>query len=181
MANTAATGWIGKIYENLRVLISNCPTFQTWTGTASAAEALERIHFERLPNPRDGEEHTLAELQAARPFAILGIDTDEDGMVFEKIGGGAGIVYRPYGRMLVTLEDNVNPNDLDDPRESFIKFANNVDGLLTDFDELAGTGTYIHLNTFGVNEGPFRALPDEIPTMGDYWRIEYFATWGVTS
>jgi hypothetical protein len=185
MADTTSTGPLSLPLTNMRTLLANCSAWQTWTGAASAAEALEHIHLLAVDQPREDDEDRP--WSSIRPFAVIGLDLPEFWAAEKHSGGAAGGFVRS-GNLLVSFEDNVDDQIKDNYREALVRFLNNVGDVIIDLigspgvsAGLSGTGTYLHLTGLTVKEGPHRADRDELANtdLGDYQAITLGVSWGI--
>lgn len=178
MPLTAAAGPISNVEQLAATTLANCKEFQTLTGSADADEAAESIYFDALPPPADSDEHTLAELQAYRPFAILATD-DGDGFRWRHDGSGpSDWVYRTGGSLLVQLEKDIATGDLDDAQEYMRLWKNTLGKIVQSLDdnnpgllELAGQSGYLAIREV-VLHGPWRSAEERRQGEGDYvWAV----------
>lgn len=115
-----------------RDMLADAPAFQTWTGTANQTAALARIHYEGLPDPSDGKKHTIAELTALRPYAIVYI-RDQAGYSRSFISTST---FSQTGTIVCTIEQTAPSGLGSDPSSDANKqWANTIgaiiDGLAT--------------------------------------------------
>jgi hypothetical protein len=162
-----ATGELTGAVNNLANQIANCAAFRTFTGTANAAQALERVHYSALPKPAHGGVHSLAELKGHRPFALIYND-EETGITLTHDSSGVVMNHVPQEIALhFYLERDVPPEHSHNPSQADADFVGIVDDFLSDFLALAGVAGY-----FGVSEltlrGPVRSTEEDEPAMGDY-------------
>jgi hypothetical protein len=160
--------------EHLRLMVADSTAFRAWAAAASQAAALARIHHDVLPAGA-GTEHTLAELQAARPFAIVWTDP-EGGYEFSLASFDDGFSYRDAGRIWLLLEQDVPAADADDPAELHIKLRNLMGALIKDLCGMAGKAGYLNL-TKGIVFGPTRGDDEDIPGQGDYMQMALRVDW----
>ena len=120
MPNVIITGdWGGQIRQAAR-LFANTAYFRTWTGTATEATALARIHFFRD-----------LEASMTRPLIALYWGGDSEST---SVSIGTGPEYHPWpaGKIIARFEANANiathPND---PENQTILFVNDVQGRVT--------------------------------------------------
>lgn len=180
MPLTAPSGPVSLAIENLRVILANCTAFQSWVGAGNAATALEHIFYEALPPPAEGGEYSLAELQAYRPFALVGMEA-EDGFYTRSDAQGAGFEWDlGGGRLSLWLEENVEPSIALDAAEVSRRFCNTIGAIIDELCDLSGTATYLALHSVRVLMGPGRGDKAERATQGDYVAMRLGIEWGMT-
>ncbi len=164
---------------NLRALLSNSATLQTWTSTANPTAALARIYHDGLPKPgSNAPRHTLAELQALRPYAIIWTDT-EKGYGRTQDGYGAGPhLGAESGRLMIELVQDVPLAIADDIAEADLQWKNTIGQILDDLVTLIATGTYLLVNSLSIDEGPYRYEAAKQSEMGDAQGVEIGVGWG---
>lgn len=178
---TTPAGVISGPLQDFRVLLSNCDEFQSWTGTANATAALERIYVAGLPLT-EYDEFTPDEMDNKRPFAIIEIDPDA-GNYFRHHGTDTNRHFNRSGRMFVTFEQAVTVALAEDPAELDRQFQNTIghiiegsgndNGLL----DITATDAYFAINTLTVY-GPIRASREEAVAQGDWISAILHVTWG---
>lgn len=166
-----ATGGISLAETRLAAMLSICPAFQAWTETTTSETALTHIYFDSLPPPA-GDDYTLVELTAYRPFARIWTD-----------------VERGYHRKFVTNEHHswggtlVIHFDADVPStytgyiaQALRAFKNSLGAIIQDLCDVSGGSGCLVLESLELI-GPVASNEDEIATIGDsigaMIRIEY--------
>lgn len=172
--------------QNLKTTLSKCTYFQQWHGNSwSEAQAAARIYLGGLPRPASGDEHTKAELQALRPYALIYTET-ESGLTFTPRSAGAGqeLHFIPSGVLVIELErdvDEADPGDNEAVEEAIVSEADLMlwapgtgDVSLTTQAGLAGRLAMLSLS----GHGPFRTPTEYRARYGD--AVTYFITieWG---
>lgn len=183
---TAAAGVIARAKELFRESIANTTAFRTWDGYSwSVAQARERIYYDCLPPPPlKAISHSLADLQALRPFAIL-YKPAAVGVTLEHVANGGHNGFLPRGVLVARFERDVPASQLSDPGEADRAFENFMGQLIMSGDvnnpglvELSGKAGYLNITRFD-DIGPYRAEPDDVPTLGDCQRYSLQVEWGV--
>src|SRR5574343_372413 len=90
----------------LRRMLSRCYALQNWSGNAfSEAQLLARIYANAIPDPAGNSvEHSLSELNALRPYIIVGQNFSVPmSLKRDAIGGSFGS-FSPSGSLMVILE-----------------------------------------------------------------------------
>jgi len=177
------TGQISLRLEDLRTLVANCAAWRSWTQTATVAAAKEKVYLVDLPPPAKDEAHEEEDLVARRPFAV--VDEFEapndrsgaDAFVMDRASLGA---FQLGGRLLLSFEDDVPPEDAGDPAAAKLRFMNNVGAVLQEIKALgAGENDLLSVHRVARWE-PWRRSPkEEEPTQGDYMRVSFVVTWGI--
>lgn len=177
---TTPTGPISLAQQRARILLADSATFRTWTGTASQAAALNRIHLKRMATVPTSK----AEWIAARPFCIVDLP-ENNAFVMEKTAGGRGNYYVESGAIMLQFESEVaDPDDLEDSRRIV---ENQLGVIFSEMWDLSGNdgatevgGTTAYLNMRGVDlvYGPIGTADDEKATQSDYILTIAMLNWG---
>lgn len=174
-----AAGAVALAIDNLRNTLADSTEFRTMVGASGAsaqAQARGRIHAFAIPPPASAR-WELAEMQAARPFALLYPPSDGGGYRAEYAAGGDGNYYSDSGRLIVELAENVPANVADDPAEVewewWIRIGKIIDEVLT----LAGGGGYLNIASIEVTDGPDRIAEADRETRGDAVGVELTVDW----
>lgn len=166
----------------LKRMVSRCVALQSWSGnTFTEAQLFERIYTDAIPEPDNGSTHTLAELQALRPFVVLGIAASSPvRIVRDAMGGGGSFQVSGSLSLLIeqategTTESEIDRN-FNQKIESFL-FTNSSasPGLLDQLDKADSLAIQeIHC------EGFFRVIPEEEISKGEAQRAYFRIDWGV--
>lgn len=160
----AASGRMGLALEALREMLAGSSAFQAFCGVGDAAAARAHLYYEGLPPAADGDTHTLAELDARRPFALLWTDP-AGGFVLRRVA--TGDTYAQSGRLVAAFERGVAAEDAADPSAIDESFSNELDAILADL--LAASSGAGALQIAGVELlDRMRSHPDQQPGEGDY-------------
>lgn len=159
------TGPISEPLAAVETLLSNSATFQTWTGAADAAAALNHIHVIGLPTPAENRpSYSAAELSELRPMAVLNYDVAEP-WAYEGIAQGQ---YTPSGRVLIALEADVDSADARNFKEAAYTFLNAVGKIIEEMAEASEGGGYPVVQRVRLRMQPRRSEEKERPAKGDY-------------
>ena len=158
-----ASGPLSLPLENVRTLLKNVSAFQAWVGAADAAAAASSIHL------------VAAEPTIPRPFALV-FFCAEDTWGRERIFEGSHGYYEPAGSVRLLFADDVAVANQDSFADSGLQFLNDVGGIISGMEDLAGSGGYINLTAIRKVDGPKRAGKEESE---DYYFIEFALDWGV--
>ncbi len=139
----SAAGAITLPLENLRTLIANCTAFQTWTGTADAAEAKTRIELFAA---------TCSTLTL--PAAAIDFAAPNNFWQAQKQFDGSVPLFVRTGSADISFEMEITEAYRDDPEQSYMELANDIGGIIDDMLELAGTDEYLMLTGLSVKAGP---------------------------
>ena len=156
------TGPLSKPLNRLRTLLSESATWQTWTGSADATEALEHIYLVEA----DPDEVT-------RPFAVVGFG---DSYNARAEAGGAGQVYVDGGELFLMFEDE--PDSEHSAADAELTFLNNVGNSLSEMLEISGTDAYLTIEEITLDWGPARSRREE-GDEDDYYQIAWRVNWGI--
>lgn len=175
MPLTAPAGSISLAVDNLRTTLADSAMFRTWTATANQAAALARIYYESLPPPGDKNEHTLAELTAYRPYALVWTEPESG---FTKRTDGF-VAADESGVMLMRFIQTVDPSIANDPAEISRRFINTLGTILDEMIALSWGGGYLAISEMKLEFGPYRGDPDEKSSQGDYVGADVQVTWAI--
>lgn len=117
-----ATNHYGKLLEHLIASIAESSNFQAWVSAEDEDEALAFIH--KLETDAD---------DVARPCAFVNYVGAEN-----EITLSVGFVRRE-GTLMVIFEADAGTDDLDE-------FADDIDGVLADMQDLSGTAGYLNIS-----------------------------------
>ena len=160
------------------VWYTSSPSLLAWIADQQDAQAATRIHIDALPRPANAAEHTLAELIALRPFAIIWMrETAGLEMRSDSTFTLAPVVS---GNLVCRLEMNVPDSLANDPAALALHGAQTIGRILRTGDELSPglwdlnfqPGLLPLVTTFV--SGPARTNEDDRQAIGDAmaWEIE---------
>lgn len=160
---------------NLQILVAACPSFQTWTGSADAAEALTRVHLVDIPAPDAGRsEYTVEQLQAMRPLARVNLFETPNG-----VGGQAWqsdrVAESAYSfscRLVLDFLDNVGEDMVNDTPGAKLSFMNNVGAVIMDMLGLSGTNGYLVIDRIEIFQSIARSDQTLAAAQGDFYRTQ---------
>lgn len=166
-------------------LLSKNTGFWQFTGAADAAAALSHIYRDFLPEPADKNEHTLAELQAMRPFAMVW-QSESNGWHARR--NAATSCFKISGMIVVRFEWDVPyaPNENDQLVQSgsdqaaATTFQEHLSRILHNDDSTGILNICAQMNITDVMETAcFRSPPEHYKTIGDCYAAEFLIAWGV--
>lgn len=176
---TAPSGPVAEAIELLRHTLGASATFRTWTSTATQEDAEAKIHKDAIPNSASGKyDHTLAELQALRPYAIL-FEQPEEGFVVRAAALSGSRDFVASGAFSILLEQDIPSNISNDPAEIAIQFRNTYGGIIDDLAGLASVAGYLDINEMAVEESQFRSPKKERVVYGDVVIVFLRVAWGI--
>ena len=169
MPTTSPAGPISLAESVLRTTLADCTHFRSWVGAANQAQALDRIYLDGLPPPaNNADSHTLSELQALRPFAVIYTE-EQRGWRTRQNAAGTRHWFIHSGSLTVRFEQDSPSDALDDPGELDRRFRNTIGQIVSTEDdanpgllELAGTPGYLAITGIEAS-GPFRSDDDQVP------------------
>lgn len=172
------TGSVMLAAEHLRTTLADVGDFRTWARVTDRSGALQRIHRVGLPAPqKPHEQYSLEELQALRPVAIV-YTAPTDGFTFEQAATSAErFEFDESGNLVIELEQNVPPEIAHDLAEVDAQFLNSVGLIMRGLCDLFGGDGYLLGRTLSLAEGPYRAHPDDWPTVGDWQGATLNVAW----
>lgn len=68
---TAAEGILSDAVDRARKMLAASSRWQTMADADDESQGFDRTYVDSIPDPADGREYTVAELQQLRPFAIF--------------------------------------------------------------------------------------------------------------
>jgi hypothetical protein len=171
---TAAAGPISEAEERLRNMLAGSSSFQSWTGTATAAAALGKVFLHELPAPA-GETYSRDELGWMWPCAVVSTAQDEafgwQPAAMDVAMAGGLIDCDLYDGIPEELEGNFG--------EAARRFLNRVGSVLLDLKTLGAqmSSDYLLLSSIGMG----RWGPGEIAghqEMGPFLAARLTVPWG---
>lgn len=159
----------------LRTTLAASAAFQSLVGAGNAAGAEARIYHDSFPRPLSGGvAHTLAEITALRPCAIVYTEdfiTAADSMGDQSCWHQEGILHAIIFRN-VPLADKDNPSKVD------VDFRVIMGDIIQDLIELSQTAGYLTSRKFRPI-GPHRTANEDLNAIGDAQAYELQIEWGV--
>ena len=152
-----ATGPLSVPVDALRTLVSESSTFQTWTGAANAAQALNSIFL------------VSADESETRPLALINTGPDW------RITRNAQSAAIPSGGLLISFEDDVTGSDAAAAED----FLNQCGGVLSDIMTASGTSGTICIHDILFETPPSRATEDDEVAQGDFFYVRFNVMWGI--
>lgn len=136
--------------KHVGALISRSSTFQTWTGAATATEALVFVHYEIVSDPKN----------ETMPFAIVGMEEGSQQSELRAIGDHE-IRGTVTARFLNTVDDT---KDLD---EQLFVFADKVSAIKEEM--VADARVYgFRLTSAAIPDKPFLGSYEDRKSRGAY-------------
>ncbi len=145
-----ASGIMSLPLANLKTMIANSSTFQTWTST-NVTTALGRIHL------------VQAASTAVLPCAVIGYsggfgrDRTFSG-VWENTGNQLEVQYK-YGFASLSEEDAV------------YTYLNSVGPVMSDMEQLSEQAGFLNMTEWNVRWGPERPELDAEQTLAPYYAV----------
>lgn len=140
----------------LRASISESPTFQTWTESANAEEALEHI----FPVATESPDFPLCLIDWADNFK-RGI-----------VAGGSRNFFKQTGDLTMIFQNAVDP--VHGEADATYDFLNNVGAIISEMEAFAGQAGYLDIQSFALESGPTRPKIEEMESTGrDYFQIVF--------
>lgn len=174
--SSTASGPVSLAQERARLTLADSTTFRTLVGAAGQAAALTCIYHDGLPPPANGSDHSLAELQGYRPFAIVWTHPD-NGHVLARDSGGLGGSHQERGVILIDFEWDV-ATALADDRQAIALQAHNAIGNIKK-EMLALAGEYPYLDIMEIRQaGYYRTRAQDVPRFGDAVSYQLECHWG---
>lgn len=164
--------------ERLRTLIANTAEWQSWTGTTTPGGADDSIYHAAIPRPSDGTYDQASELDALRPFILLG--TADDGFRRERISGAGPFGATESGTLTMQVEQTAQHSH---PGDAEIDFLNRLGRLISDMWGLSGNlaaADHFRIVEIEMPNAPERASEDEVKTSGDYQLAVLAVSWSTT-
>lgn len=172
---TEPAGSISLAQERLRLVLANSARFRTWTDTATEAAALAKIHHEALPPPAgNATEHTVAELEAYRPYAIVSTDQEADG--FSVIRDAMGS-WKESGKLTLHLCEDIPSDLLNDLFEARLLFKNTVGVVIDEMRALADDAGKLNFTGIMLAGGPWFSKEDVATGQGVFQWIDLTVVW----
>lgn len=165
------TGPLSGPLEHARTLLANCPTWQAWTATANPSAAAAKVHLVGQEAPSGG--WTKANLQAARPWAIIDLDPGTEAFK------ATAFNRHRSGRILVGFEREIPAEYASSYPDAQIDFQNGLGAIVQEmFGLVTGDGAYLRVKNITLVEGPTMLDDDAIETLGNYLSSVLALDWG---
>lgn len=159
MPSVTLTGPFGGALEALATLIANSATFQTWTGTASAAAALARIAI--------GTD--LGTVSCPRVIVFLGDDVE---LQSQAMGTNSMGFHQAKGTLCFQFQAAPDATYAGDPENACKNFMNKIFNVVGEMASLSGSGTYLIVRNFKPMDEVFFEPLEKRDTVELKW------TWG---
>lgn len=174
-------GFLTDHQQCFRRMLSRCYALQNWgTNTFTEAELLARVYENAVPAPANGPVHTLAELEALRPFVVVGVDSVNALKLRRDAFGGAGS-FLPSGHIVFFIEQAANGETESEIDSNFLAVIENMlqtnnpsqPGLM----DLEDTEDSLKINELTL-EGVFSTEQEDEISKGRAQRAYFRVTWG---
>lgn len=137
---------MAQTIDRLRRIVAASTTFQTWTGSADATEALDRVHYPcAIDNGPDTYPRAIiADSEGSRRFRMIGLQC-----------------WIQEGSAYVTFEGLVPDTHSESMLDQAFSFWNTFGGILDDIRGLSGLGisvpgeTHLNVHTITITDGPY--------------------------
>lgn len=161
--------------ELMRTTLANSQAFQSLVGAANATEALTRVYGDQLPKPAVGTEHTLAELVALRPYAIVFIPSHHGWQIERDASGDS--CWNSSGIVHCIIQRSVPEVDKDDHAKVDKDFRLIGGDIVSDLVGMAEEMQRLAMHKISVS-GPYRTKNTELKSIGDAQAYEFMVEWG---
>ncbi len=171
-----ATGLISAPIANVEAMLSNCATWQTWTGAASAAEALNNIIVFGFDPPEDILAKGGIFGAINHPIAIIGTAAENLFVGSSNSATGAADVYTGIGSLVVQITDAIAIDEHPSYRDFTYTFGNKAGAVFAELIALSH-GTNQKFKDVAISKGPFFLDPNYRDGAVQGMRIEFEFTW----
>lgn len=169
---------IQDVQEVARQTLANCDSFQSLVSAPTASRAAELIYHDAWPKPESGQpQHTLAEMQALRPCAI--VYTDENNGFRSRRDTSADICWHHSGVINFLIFRNVPEIDVNDPSNIDVDFRTILGNIYSELIDLSETPDMLAIRDITF-DGPWRTEIKDIPAIGDAQAAKLIVEWGVS-
>lgn len=162
-----------------KTTLANCAAFRTLTATADATAALAKIYHDAWPVPASGGvSHSLAEITALRPSAIIYTEPDR-GWTSQRdaMGDSTGNCWHHSGIIHMIIFRNVPTADKALPSKVDTDFRTVIGTILSELIAQSETAGRLNSKRLTVS-GPWRTEPKELKDIGDAQGCEIIVEWG---
>ncbi len=173
---TSPAGSISLAQEYLRVTLANSARFRTWTDTIESEQgALAKIHHEALPPAaNNAAQHTVAELETYRPYAIVSTDQEAEGFSVVRDAMGS---WKESGKLTLELCEDVPSNLLANLFEARLLFKNTVGVIIDEMRALADQAGKLNFTGIVLAGGPWFSSEDVASGQGVFQWIDLSVVW----
>lgn len=186
MPSPTATKGLSLYLANLRSLISQSSTWQTWTGNpGNAAIAINSVYLIGVTPPSvldgnpDNQGYTAADWAKIRPFCVINYDLRNGYEAKQEGQGFGGSAFVETARILFSFEDTIDPANAENYSDQVIAFLENVGGVIDDLKASTGVDSNINFHTIRLEGIPKRSDQTENATRGDYLMVIFSAEAGI--
>lgn len=181
-----ATKGLSLYLANLRTLISQSSTWQTWTGhPGDATTAANSLYLVGVTPPSvldgtpDNQGYAPADWDTLRPFCVINYDMRNGFEARQDATGFTGNSFVETARILFSFEATIDPENAENYSDQVIAFLENVGGIIEDLKASTGVDGAINFHTIRLEGIPKRADQTERATRGDYLFVLFSAEAGV--
>lgn len=168
---------IQDVQEIARQTLAACDSFQSLVSASSAARAAEHIYHDAWPKPASGQPvHTLAEMNALRPSAI--VYTDENNGFVSTRDASADICWHHSGIIHFVIFRNVPVVDVNDPSNVDVDFRTILGDIYSELIDLSETPDMLAIRRITF-DGPWRTEIKDLSAIGDAQAAKLIVEWGV--
>ena len=174
---TAPAGTMAKAEDYLAASLAASAAWQTECGAANAAEALEHVYIDGLPNPAKGATHTRGELENFRPYALVFMP--ETGPYTARVDAiSAHFEFQGSGQLILRIV-RTSPHQLGDSptHDANQTFKNLIGTIIDQLCDLAGVAGYLAFHTISVDKGPYWPDKGDIETWGLFQGVDVLVQW----
>jgi len=164
-AGLAADAWVSEPLGDLQTLLANCAAFQTWVSAGDAEAAKASIGLVAATSTPPTCERYAVVMQGER-FRIAAV------------AGGGPYTCLVSGELRLRFVGLVPEAYADDMEQAELWFTNSVGGILEDMMALAGSGSYLPVQSVEADEAPQRTSRDD-NVEGVVYRWELRVSWGL--
>ena len=151
----ALTGIFGLAVENLRALVAESSTFQTWTDTETAVAAIAHVFRHDAP---------AATEKAARPCAIVGRNA---GATYRRKGEPSGPYMIDSGSLYLWFIEDTPAAYATSETDAISWMDNQTDGIIEDMADVSGNDSNFLVREFREVEPTERSPRDTWNESGD--------------
>lgn len=170
MTIPAAAHCLSEPEDKVADCLASLASFRTWTNTADAAEAKDRIYHDIILTADEEREDTLARerLEQVRPYAQIYWDT------FSLVRTAHQSTYgAPTFELKLDFEDNFPEQYRSEPRAAERAFKNSIGEIVYDLFQACTGHPYQELAALRMTQGVGRCDPKEVQSKGDFLFIQF--------
>jgi hypothetical protein len=159
---TTPSGILSLPLSYLRLTLADVTAFRTWAGASDQAAALALIYVE-------------ATTSFATKAALV---TWGNGFRRSKNAGGSRAFFQQSGDLQLIFRESISLSSVPTIQDAAYTVLNNLGGIITGMEALAGTAGYLDIREIALANGPYRLQDSEkAAKQVDFWetvfRVEY--------